>query len=153
MFYLEKEYRNKKYDADRIKELRNEGEFKSHIDKLFEILNKANPQNKTRLEEAIKYITTRKDSFLEILNDGHLELSNNTAERGIKPFVIARKNFLFSNTENGAESSAIIFSIIQTAIANGIDYKKYIEKVINNIQPNSTKEELENLLPWKIKLN
>ena len=153
LFYLEKEYRNKKYDADRIKELRNEGEFKSHIDKLFEILNKANSQSKTRLEEAIKYITTRKDSFLEILNDGHLELSNNTAERGIKPFVIERKNFLFSNTENGAESSAIIFSIIQTAIANGIDYKKYIEKVINNIQPNSTEEELENLLPWKIKLN
>lgn len=60
---------------------------------------------------------------------------------------------MFSNTENRTESSAIIFSIIQTAIANGIDYKKYIEKVINNIQPNSTKEELENLLPWTIELN
>jgi transposase len=152
MFKLEQEYRREKYKASEIKELRNTGEFKKHLDNIFEILSNANPVSKSKLDEAINYILKRKESFLEILNDGHLELSNNSAERGIKPFVIARKNFLFSNTKCGAESSTIIFSIIQTAIANRIDYRKYLETLINKISFNSTEEELEELLPWNIKL-
>ena len=119
---------------------------------IFEIIEKANPESNSRLEKAINYILTRKDSFLEILNDGHLELSNNSAERGVKPFVMARKNFLFSNTSNGAESSVIIFSILQTAIANGIDAKLYLKTLIEKIGSNPTEKELENLLPWKIEL-
>jgi transposase len=81
------------------------------------------------------------------LIDGHLDLSNNISERAIKPFVIARKNFLFSNTENGATSSTILFSIIQTARANGLDPTKYLEYLIKNI---STTTNFENLLPWKL---
>ncbi|MDY3889513.1 MAG: transposase domain-containing protein, partial [Bacilli bacterium] len=75
-----------------------------------------------------------------------------SAERGVKPFVMARKNFLFSNTSNGAESSVIIFSILQTAIANGIDAKLYLKTLIEKIGTNPSKNELENLLPWKINL-
>ena len=58
--------------------------------------------------------------MLNYLKDGRLELSNNRAERSIKPFVIDRKNFLFANTSCGATSSAVIFSLIQTAIENGL---------------------------------
>lgn len=152
MFRLERTYREKIFTAEKIKELRNEGEFKEHLDHVFEIIEKANPESNSRLEKAINYILTRKDSFLEILNDGHLELSNNSAERGVKPFVMARKNFLFSNTSNGAESSVIIFSILQTAIANGIDAKLYLKTLIEKIGTNPSKNELENLLPWKINL-
>ena len=100
----------------------------------------------------INYILLRKESFLEILKDGHLELSNNFAERGVKPFVIARKNFLFSNISCGAELSIIIFSILQTAIANGIDAKLYLKSLIEKIGTNPSEKELENLLPWKINL-
>ena len=50
-----------------------------------------------------------------VLEDGELEIDNNSAERAIKPFVIGRKNWLFSNTAKGANSSAIIYSIIETA--------------------------------------
>ena len=91
----------KKFTASKIKKLRNNGEFKEHLDKVFEIIENANPESNSRLEKAINYIISRKKSFLEILNDGHLDLSNNSAERGVKPFVMARKNFLFSNTSNG----------------------------------------------------
>lgn len=62
----------------------------------------------------------------EYLNNGRLEISNNIAERSIKPFVIDRKNFLFSNTPNGATASAVTFSIIQTAIANELDPYVYL---------------------------
>ena len=65
---------------------------------------------------------------------------------------MARKNFLFSNTSNGAESSVIIFSIIQTAIANGIDAKLYLKTLIEKIGSNPSEKELDNLLPWKIEL-
>lgn len=99
----------------------------------------------------INYILLRKESFLEILKDGHLELSNNS-ERGVKPFVIARKNFLFSNTSSGAELSVIIFFILQTAIANEIDAKLYLKTLIEKIGTNPSEKELENLLPWKINL-
>ena len=152
MFRLERFYREKNFTAEKIKELRNEGEFKEHLDYIFETIEKANPESNSRLEKAINYILTRKASFLEILKDGHLELSNNSAERGVKPFVMARKNFLFSNTSNGADSSVIIFSILQTAIANGIDAKLYLKTLIEKIGSNPSEKELENLLPWEINL-
>ena len=64
--------------------------------------------------------------MLNYLKDGRLELSNNRAERSIKPFVIDRKNFLFANTPSGAKSSAVIFSLIQTATENGLDLYRYL---------------------------
>lgn len=152
MFSLERGYRQNKMVASEIKERRNNGEFKKHLDRVIELMENANPQKGSRLEKAINYFLQRKESFLEILNNGQLELSNNSAERGVKPFVIARKNFLFANTSNGAESSVIIFSILQTAIANGLNAKLYLETLINRIKPDSTEVELEMLLPWKIKL-
>ena len=60
------------------------------------------------------------------LQDGRLEISNNRAERSIKPFVMGRKNFLFANVPKGAESSAIIYSIIETAKENGLDPYRYL---------------------------
>ena len=62
---------------------------------------------------------------------GRIELSNNRAERSIKPFVISRKNFLFANTANGAKGSAVIFSLIETAKENGLDPYRYLTWVLN----------------------
>ena len=137
-------------NSDEVKKLRNEGKFKEYLDNVFQIIENANPETNSRLEKAINHILSRKVSFLEILKDGHLELSNNSVERGIKPFVMAKKNFLFSNTSNGTESSVILFSILQTAIANGVDAKLYLKTLINKIGTNPLDEELENLLLWKI---
>lgn len=150
LFEFERKFRNERYTASKILQLRNDGEYKVTIDSLFNILETSNPEKGSALEKAINYILNRKEKFLNILNDGHLDLSNNISERAIKPFVIARKNFLFSNTENGASSSTILFSIIQTARANGLDPTKYLEYLIKNI---STITNFEKLLPWKLKNN
>ena len=64
--------------------------------------------------------------------DGRLEISNNRAERSIKPFVMDRKNFLFANTPNGAQGSAIIFSMIETAKENGLDPFHYLVWVLQS---------------------
>lgn len=70
------------------------------------------------------------------LKDGRLEISNNRAERSIKPFVIDRKNFLFANTPKGAKGSAIMFSLIQTAIENGLDPYRYLNDLLHTV-PNT----------------
>ncbi len=70
---------------------------------------------KSALGEAIKYCRNQWERLSGFLQDGRLEIDNNRAERSIKPFVIGRKNWLFSNTAKEAESSAMTYSIVETA--------------------------------------
>ena len=81
---------------------------------------------KSALGKALYYLREQWPYLIRYLEDGRLELSNNRAERSIKPFVIDRKNFLFANTPSGAKSSAVIFSLIQTAKGNGLDPYQYL---------------------------
>ena len=76
---------------------------------------------KSALSKALHYLKEQWPYLLRYLEDGRLELSNNRAERSIKPFVIGRKNFLFANTPLGAQASAVIYSLIETAKETGLD--------------------------------
>ena len=84
-------------------------------------------------------------------SDGHLEISNNRAERSIKPFVIGRKNWLFANTPRGAKASAILFSIVETAKENNLNPYEYLTYIFTHAPnwdiPNNINN-LERLLPW-----
>jgi transposase len=75
---------------------------------------------KSPVGAAMQYAVNQKKYPLSFLEDGRIELSNNRAERSIKPFVIGRKNWLFCNTPAGAKSSAVIYSIVETAKENGL---------------------------------
>lgn len=105
---------------------------------------------KSALGKAIDYSLKQWDKLCAFLLDGRLEISNNRAERAIKPFVIGRKNFLFSNTPKGATASAIIYSIVETAKANQLSPFHYLtflfEKLPNIDLDNLT--QLDALLPW-----
>ena len=85
---------------------------------------------KSALGKALHYLKEQRPYLIAYLKDGRLELSNNRAERSIKPFVIDRKNFLFANTPGGAQSSAVIFSLIETAKENGLDPYRYLLHVL-----------------------
>ena len=85
---------------------------------------------KSALGKALYYLEEQWPYLIRVLEDGRLELSNNLAERSIKPFVIGRKNFLFANTPRGAQSSAVIYSMIETAKANGLDPFRYLTWVL-----------------------
>ena len=154
LFVKEAQFKKNLYGPQKILEMRNEPEYIEIIDSTFKILKDTDPSKGSALENAFKYIPDREGGFRSFLSDGHVELSNNISERAIKPFVFARKNFLFSNTENGAESSLIYFSIQQTARANNLDPIKYIEKLINILGTKNTitDELLESLLPRNIKI-
>ena len=105
---------------------------------------------KSKLGAAVGYCINQWPKLLGYLQDGRLEIDNNRAERSIKNFVIGRKNWLFANTPDGAEASAIYYSIIETAKENGLnpyDYLKNVFDMLPNIKtsdPNSIAE----LMPW-----
>lgn len=103
---------------------------------------------KSKLGEAISYSLNQFDKFQRYLEDGRLSIDNNRAERAIKPFVIGRKAWLFSNTCNGAHASAILYSLVETAKANGLVVHDYISKCLQHIVEQPTN--LEPLLPWNI---
>lgn len=82
-------------------------------------------RNKTALKsafgKALTFLINQWPHLTNYLKDGRLELSNNRAERSIKPFVMGRKNWLFANAQAGAQSSAVIYSLIETAMENKLD--------------------------------
>ena len=104
---------------------------------------------KSALGRAIHYLLEQWPYLTRYLEDGRLELSNNRAERSIKPFVMGRKNWLFANTPGGAQASAVIYSLIETAKENGLDPYRYLLWVLQNAPQLSETDETwaEKLLP------
>ena len=103
------------------------------------------------LDNALGYAIEYWPYAMGALDDGRLPLENNLAERGIKPFVIGRKNFLFSDTPRGAAASAGMYSIVITAKANGLNPRKYVEWLLEEM-PNAADPGdpayLDSLMPW-----
>ncbi len=104
-------------------------------------------QPKCALKTAANYLVGQWPYLKNLFLDGRLELSNNRAERSIKPFVIGRKNWLFSNTQKGARASSVIYSIIETAKENGLKPFAYL-KLLFETMPNCTTGQIGELLPW-----
>lgn len=105
---------------------------------------------KSALGQAIKYCRSQWDKLEAFLQDGRLELDNNRSERSIKPFVIGRKNWMFSNTPRGAQASAIIYSIVETAKENGLNPLNYLTYLFEQLPNIDVKDDslLDPLLPW-----
>lgn len=104
---------------------------------------------KTRYGLALEYALKQKNKVMRVLEDGRLELDNNLAERTIKPFVIGRKNWLFSQSPQGANASCLIYSIVETAKLNNLipyEYIKYLLEQMPGLK--LTDENLQRLMPW-----
>ena len=120
------------------------------LDAMLSWANSRTAAPKSALGKAFHYLKEQWPYLTNYLKDGRLEISNNRAERSIKPFVIDRKNFLFANTLKGATGSAVMFSLIQTAIENGLDPYRYLTwllKTANNADLTDA-QAVQTLLPW-----
>ena len=141
--------------ADKTVEERYEERLKQAkpvLDAMFAWANSRTAAPKSALGKAFHYLKEQWPYLTNYLKDGRLEISNNRAERSIKPFVIDRKNFLFANTLKGAAGSAVMFSLIQTAIENGLDPYKYLTwllKTAKNADLADT-QVVQSLLPWNV---
>lgn len=106
---------------------------------------------KGKLLTAVNYANNHKIEFMNYLKDGNCVISNNLAENSIRPFTIGRKNWLFSGSPKGARTSAAMYSIIETAKANGLvpyKYLKFIFEELPGVQFKAHPEFLEDYLPW-----
>lgn len=92
----------------------------------------------SNLGKAFAYSLNHETTFKHVLLNGRLVLSNNLAERAIKTLVIGRKNWLFSQSFNGAKSSAIVLSLIETAKRNDLDPEKYLKYLLYKLPNEST---------------
>lgn len=104
---------------------------------------------KTVLGKALKYADNEWDRLVRYLDDGELPIDNNRCENAIRPFVMGRKNWLFSHSQAGAHASAAIYSLIESAKHNGHEPYQYLRYVLE-LLPDSAEEELAHLLPHNI---
>jgi len=97
---------------------------------------------------ALSYLHDQWPRLVRYIEDGRLEIDNNLAENAIRPFVVGRKNWLFSNSVRGAASSANLYSLIETAKVNGLEPYAYLRHVFETIPAAETVNDFDALLPW-----
>lgn len=100
---------------------------------------------------AIHYALNQWDKLVRYIDDGSTPISNILAENAIRPFCVGRRNWLFSDTPKGAKASALYYSLIETAKANGIEPYHYLQKILTKLPYADTVEKYEALLPWNLK--
>lgn len=149
IYHLEKQF----------KEMEPEKRYKERLEKTQPVLDayaiwlneqKSKTLPKSKLGEAIGYSLNQWDKLIAFMKDGRIAVDNNIAERAIKPFVIGRKNYLFSKSPKGAKASAMSYSIIETAKANNLNpfmYLTYLFEQLPNIDVENL-DELDALLAW-----
>jgi len=151
--YIQKLYRIEK----EIKELSPDKRYKVRQERSLKVLNelhgwleKALPQTppKTALGQALTYLHNQWDKLARYCDAGHLRMDNNLAENALRPFVIGRKNWLFSTSQAGAHASANLYSLIETAKANGLEPWEYMVEVMTHLPAADSVDQLESLLPW-----
>ena len=108
---------------------------------------------KSKLGEALAYLDKYWPKLIRYVERGDLPIDNNRAENAIRPFVIGRKNWLFSDTPAGAHASARIYSLVETAKANGHEPHSYLCRVLRDLPAAKTVEDIEALLPWNLVIN
>ena len=111
----------------------------------------------SRIGEAVLYALNQEKYLRRYIDDGHLSIDNSAAERAIKNFAIGRRNWLFSKSIKGAESSATIYSITETAILNELKPYNYLTYLLEKMKdlgpfPEEHKDEIRKLLPWSDEL-
>lgn len=121
---------------------------KPMLDDLYTWLTSQKVIASSQLGKAIKYMLGQWPKLIRYVDDGHLSIDNNRAERAIKSLVIGRKNWLFANNPNGADASALLYSIIGTAKANELILYDYMVKCMKELA--KSEPDIDSLLPWNV---
>lgn len=100
--------------------------------------------------KALHYLSAQWPKLIRFVENGHWPIDNNACENAIRPFVVGRRNWLFSDTVGGAQASANLYSLIETCKANGIEPYGYLIVVFRQLPLAKTVEDFEALLPWKL---
>lgn len=148
LFHLEDIIKAKHTSFDAIKKARLEKE-KPIVEGFLSWLDQQAPVRGSRMDKAVTYIQNRRSYLTTYLEDGRCSFSNNLSENAIRPFTVGRKNWLFCDTPNGAQASALVYSMIEIAKANGVNVYHYLTYLLEKMPSDRmSDEELELLAPW-----
>ena len=112
-------------------------------------LDQQRPIRGSRMDKAVTYIQNRRSYLSTYLEDGRCSFSNNLSENAIRPFTVGRKNWLFCDTPNGAQASAIVYTMVEMAKANGVNVYHYLTYLLEKLPDDRmSDDELELLAPW-----
>lgn len=151
LYAIERQARDQELDATARHQLRQEqaqpllDEMRAWLD---DGLTAVPPKSATG--KALAYLTGQWARLVRYLDDGRIPIDNNGAENAIRPFVVGRKNWLFSNSTAGATASANLYSLVETAKAGGHDPYSYLRHIFKELPAASSVEAYEALLPWNL---
>lgn len=120
------------------------------MEEFFDWASQVTTLQDSKLGKAINYALNHKANSMHVLRDEGCALSNNLAERSIRPLTTGRKNFMFSASLKGARANGIVYSIIAATKENGLHSTKYLEYLFEKL-PNLSEiipGTLEAFLPW-----
>ena len=129
--------------------------IKPLVDAFFAYLKTINVSKKDKFGDAVRYARNQEKYLRVFLTDGDFPIDNNASERAIRGFCIGKKNWQMIDTIHGAKSSAIIYSIVETAKANNLKPFDYVQHLLEEIPKHMNDKDcsfLEDLLPWSEKL-
>jgi len=149
LYEIEKDAKGKKLSINEIYELRQKKSVPV-IDAVHKWLldNDGKYPPSMEMGKAISYTLNLWDKLTVYLSDGRLLIDNNMVENAIRPFVVGRKNWLFSQSADGADSSAAIYSLIETVKANGKDPYKYLKELFEKLPEAKSDSDYRKLLPY-----
>ena len=145
---------HKKYpgDYEKRKQLRLEKE-KPVLEAFWSWLEQQKPVRNTRMDKAVNYVLNRRETAQTYLEDGRCSFTNNLSENAIRPFAVGRKNWLFSDSVEGANASAVVYTMVEMAKAHDLNVYEYL-KILLDHRPTKemTDDQLAELAPWSEKL-
>lgn len=146
LFEVEKKLKDYNPTTKKEKRLKLEAPI---LDDFWRWVENLTPVSGSKLDKAVIYAKNQRKNIENVFLDGRLELTNSAAERRAKSYVIGRKNFLFHDTVDGAEASAICYSIVETAKANNLNIFQYLKTLLLYMPDYINEPEgIEELMPW-----
>ena len=110
------------------------------------------PEKGSRMDQAVTYIRNRKETLMTYLEDGRCSLSNNLSENSLRPVTLGRKNWLFSDSQDGANASMVVYTMVERAKAHGLHPYNYLKYLLDSRPGKDTTDaELKELAPWSEK--
>lgn len=151
LFEYERGYKVKELSYEQIYRSRLKDE-KPVVEGFLRWLSVQQPEKGSRMDRAVTYIRNRKETLMTYLEDGRCSLSNNPSENSIRPITLGRKNWLFSDSQDGANASAVVYSMVEMAKAHGLHPYSYLKYLLDSRPSDNTSEtQFADLAPWSEK--
>lgn len=147
LYRLEREWRSLTAEQRTV---RRQAEARPIVETFGAWLTKQDVNPQSLLGKAVAYARTEWSRLQVYLEDGRLDMDNNAVENAIRPFAIGRKAWLFSNTPSGADASARLYSLVETAKANGLNPYAYLKLVFTELPTAKTDDDIDALMPWAV---